>query len=640
MQSGIQLYSHWKSRMEEMGRIRTAWFTTYNLDIGFFEKYILSALVGIDARDMSRPEDYEAISNSLSEESGREHIDARVFYDARALNNTGKPKLTTVDLHAIDPQLIDKRFAGGVFHPKVALFENDRGQFWLLTGSFNMTLSGWARNRESFLLQPIDDSENALEVFRFFSRLASHCKVESLAVLQRLRRVKSDTTATWKFRSSLSESFWLDDLRQKGQGADMRIWSPYFSEALPDLIAQLYDRGWSELEVIPATNESQKIRIEADNFTAASKLVQFMREDVMGVDPDVFVHAKVWLTSNSVAIGSWNMTQAGMNLSPGGGNNIEAGVVVSLSAGERQAIEKSVRINKLDNAICCDAGELKDDQDNPGIAPTFVVDLLLDWEHRHVSLLSPAYDELRERLKAGGSISIAGLGNIPVARWKEAQSIQSFEMRFLTDRYFTVKDETGKSIYQGYMRERGLSFRPVNGYQNLSDCMMSWFTETPERHSEWQVVNYSGEVIEGIDSQRLTELKPHNYQGWFNSFYALECLKKSITEAKKNDDRDVRLRKIGRVIPGNITEIKKHLLHEQEQVRKSFSENGIYLWFIVSKFNAVIDYYNRAVKAIEEFIEPLPLPEKEFKELLQSKYKYSARQINQWTALVNERLNR
>jgi hypothetical protein len=639
MQSGIQLYSHWKSRLEEMGRIRTAWFTTYNLDIGFFEKYILSALVGIDARDMSRPEDYEAISNSLSAESGLEHIDVRAFYDARALVNTGKPKLTTVDLHAIDPQLIDNRFAGGVFHPKVALFENDLGQFWLLTGSFNITLSGWARNRESFFLQPIEDSQNALEVFNFFSRLASHCKVESLAVLQRLRRVKSDTTATWKFRSSLSESYWLDDLRRKGQGSDMRIWSPYFSEALPDLIAQLYDRGWSELEVIPATNESQKIRIEADNYAAASKLIQFMREDVTGVDPDVFVHAKVWLTSNSVAIGSWNMTQAGMNLSPGGGNNIEAGVVVSLSAGERQSIEKSVRISKLDNPVCCDAGELKDDPDNPGIAPTFVVDLLLDWEHRHVSLLSPSYDELRERLMAGGSISIAGLGTIPVSRWKEAQSIQSFEMRFLTDRYFTVKDETGKSIYQGYMRERGLSFRPVNGYQNLSDCMMSWFTETPERHSEWQVVNYSGEVIEGIDTQRLTELKTHNYQGWFNSFYALECLKKSITEAKKNDDRDVRLRKIGRVIPGNITEIKKHLLHEQEQAGKSFSENGIYLWFIVSKFNAVIDYYNRAVKANEEFIEPLPLPEKEFKELLQSKYKFSARQINQWTALVNERLN-
>ena len=101
----------------------------------------------------------------------------------------------------------------------------------------------------------------------------------------------------------------------------------------------------------------------------------------------------------------------------------------------------------------------------------------------------------------------------------------------------------------------------------------------------------------------------------------------------------MRLRKIGRVVPGNISEIKKHLLHEQDQIGKSFSENGIYLWFIVSKFNTVIDYYNRAVKMDEECIEPLTLPEKALKELLQKKYNYSTRQINQWTSFVQERLN-
>lgn len=639
MQSGIQLYSHWKSRMEEMGRIRSAWFTTYNLDIGFFEKYILSALVGIDARDMSRTEDYEAISNSLNSENSEEYIDARVFYDARALTITGKPKLTAVDLHAIDPQLIDNRFAGGVFHPKVALFENERGQFWLLTGSFNMTLSGWARNRESLFLQPIEDAENALEVHTFFSRLAAHCNVESTAVLQRLRRIKSETTAPWKFRSSLNTVFWLDDLRKQGQTDNLRIWSPYFSEALPEVIEQLNIKGWSEIEVVPATNESQKIRIEADNFAAASKLVQFMRDDVSGLDPDVFVHAKVWLTSNAVAIGSWNMTQAGMNLSPGGGNNIEAGVVVNLKAYERQTIEKTLQLSRLEKPMCCDADDLNEDNEPQINKSSLVVDLILDWEQRLVHLVSPNFEQLQERLQPGSTICIAGLGQLPLQRWKDPQSIQSHELRFLTDRFFTVKDESGQTIYQGYMRERSLSFRPVNGYQNLSDCMMSWFTETPERHSEWQVVNYSGEVIEGIETERIAGKEAHNYQGWFNSFYALECLKKSITEAKKNADRDVRLRKIGRVMPGNITEIKKHLLHEQDQIGKSFSENGIYLWFIISKFNAVIDYYNRAVKMDEECIEPLPLPEKALKELLQTKYNYSTRQINQWTSYVLERLN-
>lgn len=639
MQSGIQLYAYWKSRIEEMGRIRTAWFTTFNLDIGFFEKYIMSALLGMDARDMSRPEDYEVISNALNDQNSNEHLDARVFYDARALVSTGKPKLTTVDLHAIDPQLIDNRFAGGVFHPKVALFENDRGQFWLLTGSFNMTLSGWARNRECFFLQPIEDAENAATVHDFFSRLAALSNLESTAVLQRLRKQKSIIAPSWKFHSSLNDAFWLDALHRKGQTEQLRIWSPYFSDHLSDVITQLQTRGWKAIEVIPATNELQKIRIESENFAAAKELVHFMREDVTGVDPDVFVHAKVWLTSNAVAIGSWNMTQAGMNLSGGGGNNIEAGVVIGLTPAERQSLEKTVTLSALHNPTCCDASEIKDEDETTVASRSFVVDLLLDWEHRHVRLLSPDYESLRARIHGTGSITIPGLGQLPAARWKEPQSIQSFEMRFLTDRFFTVKDELGQVIYQGYMRERGLSFRPVNGYQNLSDCMMSWMDETPERHSEWQVVNYSGEVIEGIETNRITDIQTHNYQGWFNTFYALECLKKRISEARKSDDRDVRLRKIGRVVPGNISEIKKHLVNEQEQIDRSFSENGIYLWFIVSKFNTIIDYYNRSIKLEDEFIEPLTLPEKELKELLQQKYGYSIRKINQWTAFVNERLN-
>ncbi|MFN5619956.1 MAG: phospholipase D-like domain-containing protein, partial [Flavobacteriales bacterium] len=280
MQPGIQLYAYWKSRIEEMGRIRTAWFTTFNLDIGFFEKYILSALLGMDARDMSRPEDYEVISNALHDQHPNEHLDVRVFYDARALVSTGKPKLTTVDLHAIDPQLLDNQFAGGVFHPKVALFENDRGQFWLLTGSFNMTLSGWARNRECFFLQPIEDAENATAVHDFFSRLVTLSNLESTAVLQRLRKQKGVIAPSWKFHSSLNDSFWLDALRKKGQTEQLRIWSPYFSEHLSDVIAHLQTRGWNAIQVIPATNELQKIRIEAENYKAAKEHVQFMREDV------------------------------------------------------------------------------------------------------------------------------------------------------------------------------------------------------------------------------------------------------------------------------------------------------------------------------------------------------------------------
>ncbi|MFN5294120.1 MAG: hypothetical protein ACK5BL_01195, partial [Flavobacteriales bacterium] len=100
-----------------------------------------------------------------------------------------------------------------------------------------------------------------------------------------------------------------------------------------------------------------------------------------------------------------------------------------------------------------------------------------------------------------------------------------------------------------------------------------------------------------------------------------------------------KLRKIGRVMPGNITEIKKHLAQEKDHLGRSFSENGIYLWFIISKFNAVIEYYNRAIKDPGEFIEPIQQSERALNELIQSKYKYTPQQINRWKAFIEERLS-
>jgi hypothetical protein len=642
MQAGIQLYQYWKGRLEAMGKIRTAWFTTFNLDISFFEKYILSALMGIDARDMSRPEDYETLSAALNADNTDEYMDVRVFYDAKQLMITGKAKLTAVDLHAMEAHRFGNTFAGGVFHPKVALFENDQGQFWLLTGSFNMTLSGWARNRESFFLEPILDTSNARAAHSFFQSLAKVHGIDAAPALRRLKNLKTEAdSAPWKFTSSLDATLWLDEMQRKNQTGSLRIWSPYFSEELGEVIRQLNTRGWSSIEIVPATNENQKIRIETENFEKASAMsgVHFLRDDVAGIDPAVFVHGKVWLTSHAVAIGSWNMTQAGMNIASSGSNNIEAGVVVSLNSRERQAIEQSLRLNPLTNPTCCHAEELNEDPDNATHPCKVVVDLLLDWELLHVSIVSPEYETLVEDLSLSSSIHIPGLGEVSLKKWKQPVSIKSFELRLLTDRFFSIKDSNNNTVYQGYMRERGLSFRPINGFQNLSDCMMSWFTEAPERQTEWQIVNYSTEFTEAITGEKNLTRETHNYRGWFNAFYALECMKKRIDEVKKGDDRTNKLRKIGRVMPGNINEIKKHLTQEQDHLGRSFSENGIYLWFIISKFNAVIEYYNRAIKDPGEFIEPIHQSERVLNELIQSKYDYSPRQINQWKSFIEERLS-
>jgi hypothetical protein len=105
MAEGVKLYKHFVDQIGKMGRMKRAWFTTFNLDISFFEKYILSALVGSNYYDIKSPYDYEALNINLANEQESledDKIEVKVFYDYRALTTSAKPKQTSVHLHPID----------------------------------------------------------------------------------------------------------------------------------------------------------------------------------------------------------------------------------------------------------------------------------------------------------------------------------------------------------------------------------------------------------------------------------------------------------------------------------------------------------------------------------------------------------
>ena len=39
MGEGVKLYRHFEQELLKIGKLKRAWFTTFNLDISFFEKY-------------------------------------------------------------------------------------------------------------------------------------------------------------------------------------------------------------------------------------------------------------------------------------------------------------------------------------------------------------------------------------------------------------------------------------------------------------------------------------------------------------------------------------------------------------------------------------------------------------------------
>ena len=150
MAEGLKPYNEFKKLISEVGVIKIAWFTTFNLSLDFFEKYVLSALVKTNPFDLKNIKDFEALNDRIVNAEGGA-VNVKVFHDYRAM----RPdiKRTSVQTIGIKPKNIDNSFAHGVFHPKVTLLVNDKNEAWIVTGSANLTISAWSKNSEGIVFK-------------------------------------------------------------------------------------------------------------------------------------------------------------------------------------------------------------------------------------------------------------------------------------------------------------------------------------------------------------------------------------------------------------------------------------------------------------------------------------------------------
>ncbi len=65
----------------------------------------------------------------------------------------------------------------------------------------------------------------------------------------------------WYFFSSFSPERFIDQINYSEDKLPLRVWSPYFADDLPKLIDNLQEDHFETIEIIPAKNEMQKIRI-------------------------------------------------------------------------------------------------------------------------------------------------------------------------------------------------------------------------------------------------------------------------------------------------------------------------------------------------------------------------------------------
>lgn len=304
----MKLYEKYKAlirkQFDEGFSLSRAWFTTFTLSPDFFESYLLPPLINkLDEVPKSYIQ-FEEVNAALAALPSSTSI--KVFHDA------GMPveglKKTTVNFVGVKSRV-------GLFHPKLCLLMFKKGRnciAFIIVGSANIGVDGWGRNKESVLIRKVS-TRNQWELIQSFF------KGFDQQFPDKPSKLKTHTSSDWSLIHSFTEQTFLErivDLKQ----ARWKIWSPYFSNLVSSYETLL--RPFSEIELCLVPDlVNGKVRMETIPET-----VTFYSDEQ---DDERFCHAKVWLSSEFLIIGSHNFTVPAL-----GHENVEISIIEPLASNE------------------------------------------------------------------------------------------------------------------------------------------------------------------------------------------------------------------------------------------------------------------------------------------------------------------
>jgi len=335
----MKLLEELAEQIKELGSIKRVWFTTFNLNLEFFERHVLPTILQMD-KPKNRI-DYELMQQRLNgkvvsgkSSSGNNYlakIDISIFADQR-MYDASDLKRTAIDVYSINPTQLQSSLnlsQQALFHPKVIYLEAEDGKAILGAGSANLTLSGWSNNQEVFAFRKIAANSQRKAVDSFYSALFSSVglpnKKKTIA-----RKLFPEADQQWQFIHSLAKPNFLDALftgSAKAEEHELAVWSPYLPADLASFITRLESRVQKitgeklplSLQLSPDRVENKFIRTkwsEKVELLQQSGMLNFYNQAraIEKHENCDLCHAKIWMTSNRLAIGSWNFTTPGSNL--------------------------------------------------------------------------------------------------------------------------------------------------------------------------------------------------------------------------------------------------------------------------------------------------------------------------------------
>ncbi len=468
----MKLLTEFETQISKMGDLRRAWFTSFNADIEFIEKYILPTVVKTERPQA--PLDYEALQLAL----GSSKTDVRIFCDPRFFE-THRVKRTCVPVHQVRLGIKDDRFSErSLFHPKVIYLEDTDGKRVIGAGSANLTLSGWGSNVEAFQFFEIRSSANYSSVRRFLNSICRAVKLDGLPI----RRKFFVQNEHWKFVHSYQDWSFLDQLFGDTMIKDMAVWSPYLPKDLVgylDRLEMAADAGEINVHLVSDRMGGQKLRTpwndEFSNMESTGRL-QFYRHPADYDPGERLCHAKIWKLPGKLAVGSWNFTGPGSNIAlddEGNWNpesNVEAGFIINDKhnwedmCGDRLALGP-------DNFATQD--ELEEDGLDVAPLPPFDLRVSFDWA-------ANAYSIEGKWLQGNSSdeykIILPGVEHAPQLEWRQRALRLTIpgadieDSRLLVDRVFKIL-RFDKVVHRGVVYERNADSRRQLVCANLQSLL-------------------------------------------------------------------------------------------------------------------------------------------------------------------------
>ena len=649
----MKLLEELAEQIKELGSIKRIWFTSFNLNFEFFERHVLSTILQMD-KPKSRI-DYELMQQRLNGKgvSGKSSndnkyltkIDISIFADQR-MHDTSDLKRTAIDVYSINPTQLPLSFnlsQQALFHPKVIYLEAEDGKAILGAGSANLTLSGWSNNQEVFVFRKIASSSQRKAVEDFFSPLFTSInqpdKSKSIA-----RKLHLNADPKWEFIHSFSSPNFLDSLfknSRKGDNHKLAIWSPYFPADLPKFVTTLEAKiqritGNSiplSLHITPDRVENKLIRTKwSDELELLQKLgkLAFYNNAIEKHESCNLCHAKIWMTPERLAIGSWNFTTPGSNLLLGNESahvNIEAGFVFE----HQESIHNQFgqKFEAVNSVFMTDERLGKDALIVPDLLP-FSVHVIFDWRDLKYTVKLSADSLLFEGYQlilpdVDSAINIEPLNyatrEFLVAEPKYLLSVHSYEVRHYD-----------RIVHRGFIIENQAELRRVEEFDSLDDIFSSLISgaelEGNGNTSLRRDLKTDQDPDDGNNDDIIgSEVKPVSLS-YFRMFQA--CAEFDI---RLNEINSVSLlEQYAFVVPGCMAELKEKIEIEMSR------EVSVLNWYMAQEYNSLVNTVLTLEIDIDEgltlrlnslfidikkiYRDPKNLGSKEYRNLIQTECKY------------------